>query len=220
LYTGIITEKKRTGEKFWNTVGKIAIKFLQGVFLFKIIYLNLRLTSIREPVKALEQYDVLVHSLKNKVYDYVYEDGDAFFACFEQALVEQARFRAQVRLEKSEVMIRLNFHIEGFLHLVCDRSLEPFEHPFVVEGLQILQFGAQEEELSDEMRVIPRGIDKINLAPYIYELIALQVPMKKLHPSLQNAPENEAKFIYSSENTQTAPEEIDPRWEKLKKLKN
>ncbi len=179
----------------------------------------MRLTCIKEPVKALVQYDVLVHSLKNKVYDYAYEDGDAFFACFEQALIEQARFKAKVRLEKSEVMIRLNFHIEGFLQLVCDRSLESFEHPFKVKGLQILQFGEQEEELSDEMRVIPRGIDKINLAPYIYELIALQVPMKKLHPSLQNAPESKEKFIYSSEDTEAQKEQIDPRWEKLKSLK-
>jgi uncharacterized protein len=78
--------------------------------------------------------------------------------------------------------------------------------------------------------IIPRDIQKLNLAQYIYEFIGLSIPMKKLHPKFQDEEdeddENETKLVYRSEDGKKDNKEneegdgIDPRWNALKDLKN
>jgi uncharacterized metal-binding protein YceD (DUF177 family) len=55
----------------------------------------------------------------------------------------------------------------------------------------------------------------------MYEFIALEIPIKKLHPRFEDETEDgtEGKIIYTSSTGQPDEETIDPRWEKLKKLK-
>jgi uncharacterized metal-binding protein YceD (DUF177 family) len=59
----------------------------------------------------------------------------------------------------------------------------------------------------------------------MYEFIVLSIPIKKLHPDLRNEDEDESdvKIVYSTstenEQEEKKEEDIDPRWEKLKKLK-
>jgi uncharacterized metal-binding protein YceD (DUF177 family) len=126
-------------------------------------------------------------------------------------------------LRKSEALLHLNFQIDGTLELVCDRSLEKFDHPFHTEGVQILRFSDHAEQINDEMELIPRGLAEISVAQYIYELISLSVPMKKLHPRFkedQDDSTDELKLVYSSEQKKKEVQEdnIDPRWEELKKI--
>jgi len=60
----------------------------------------------------------------------------------------------------------------------------------------------------------------------MYEFIGVEIPIKKLHPRFQEE-ENEddetnGKLIYTSSTDTTSGEDddqIDPRWEQLKKLK-
>jgi uncharacterized metal-binding protein YceD (DUF177 family) len=76
--------------------------------------------------------------------------------------------------------------------------------------------------------VIHRDTDSLELGQYIYEFIALEIPMKRLHPRYAGEPEDddaEGRIIYSSgdpsteNDSDTNNEDIDPRWEQLKKLK-
>jgi uncharacterized metal-binding protein YceD (DUF177 family) len=72
--------------------------------------------------------------------------------------------------------------------------------------------------------MIHRDSDTLELGQYMYEFINLAIPMKKLHPRYQDEVEDgeEVKLIYSSGTTSTdaeSDEDIDPRWDKLKKLK-
>jgi uncharacterized metal-binding protein YceD (DUF177 family) len=72
--------------------------------------------------------------------------------------------------------------------------------------------------------MIHRDSDSLELGQYIYEFINLEVPMKKLHPRYagEEDDDSEGKIIYSSGDQKGADEngeDIDPRWEKLKKLK-
>ena len=72
---------------------------------------------------------------------------------------------------------------------------------------------------------ISRDTVSLELGQYIYEFIALAIPLKKLHPRFQEEADEgdaEGKIVYSSsaEPTETKNgEEIDPRWNILKKLK-
>lgn len=128
-------------------------------------------------------------------------------------------------------MIQLHFHTEGSVGLVCDRSLEPYEEQFISDDRIILKFGDHNQELTDEIEIITRNTNRINIAGYIFEFIALSLPVKKIHPSLRtededmfSQDEDEVVLVYSSEKpedeeSESTDEKIDPRWEALKKLK-
>lgn len=158
------------------------------------------------------------------------ESGDAFFEELEQDIIESGHFKTHVELNKSATMIQLHFHSEGSVGLVCDRSLEPYEEPFITDDRIILKFGDQNQELTDEIEIIGRNTNRINIASYIFEFIALALPVKKIHPSLRSdedefsEDEDDVVLVYTSEmpeedeNEETS-EKIDPRWEALKKLK-
>jgi len=174
------------------------------------------------PVEKLSDYTIGIAKLQNKDYNFFWKGDTSFFETFEDSLVEKGSFEVNVLLRKSEALLHLQLAIKGELELVCDRSLEEFSYPFETEGIQILRFSDHAEPLSDEMELIPRGIAEINVAHYIYELIALAVPMKKLHPKLRAEENNEDLIlVYSSENKENELKEEnkpDPRWEELKKL--
>lgn len=180
-------------------------------------------------MKELKEFDIEIVKLSPKRHEYEFESGDSFFKNFEQNLIEDGKFNVKLLLDKSETMIQLRFHIVGTIQLICDRSLEVFDYPINLEQKLILKFGEESEELSDEIEIIPRNTQRINIAQYIFEFIGLSIPMKKLHPKFahEKYEENEEGIlVYRSE---TAPEEdvqpteeedIDPRWKILKNLNN
>ena len=74
--------------------------------------------------------------------------------------------------------------------------------------------------------MIHRESESLELGQYIFEFIALDVPMKKLHPRFEDEEEDDeavGKIIYSSAASDDGePGEegsTDPRWDILKKLK-
>jgi uncharacterized metal-binding protein YceD (DUF177 family) len=180
-------------------------------------------------VKELSKYNIDIYGLEDKLYEYDIESGNTFFEELEQDIIESGHFKTLVKLNKSATMIQLDFHTEGSVGLVCDRTLEPYEEAFVSEDKIILKFGERDQELTDEIEIINRNTNRINLARYIFEFIALSLPVKKIHPSLRNdedfsEDEEEIVLVYSSEapeseEDESTAEKIDPRWEALKKLK-
>ena len=182
---------------------------------------------LRNVVKELSKYNIGIYGLEDRPYEFEYEIGPAFFAEVPQDIIGKGDFRVQLRLEKSSTMIQLWFDIEGQAELTCDRSLEPFMEPVDTRQKMLLKFGDRDEELTEEISTIGRNTTQINVAGYIYEFIALALPMKKIHPDLrkgsdESEEEETESLIYSSEKQEAheTAEKTDPRWEALKKLKS
>ena len=171
------------------------------------------------------RFDIDIYSLSNKVYTYEYHLGDSFFQLFDSDLLEKGDLQAKVTLDKQSTLITANFQIKGTVQLECDRSLELFDHPLEANKMIIYQYGEEEEEVSEDIYTITTGTQKINIAHLLYEFIGLALPMKRLHPSLaeEEDPWVEGEIIFSSEPEKSdseEPEEVDPRWQKLRNLKN
>jgi uncharacterized protein len=169
-------------------------------------------------------YKVNIIGLSNKIHQFHYEIGDAFFREYGTGLVSQGTFTADVTLDKRETFIEARFVISGKANLVCDRSLDPFQHPVKVDKKVVFKYGDANEELSDEIIMIHRDSDSLELGQYMYEFIGLEIPIKKLHPRYagERDDDSEGKIIYTSgpEGSKNGEDEdIDPRWEQLKKLK-
>ncbi len=190
--------------------------------------------------KISKKYLLDISSLRSESYDFVFEGGDDLFALIKETLdvdieVEKGKFIANLRLVKSEVMVKIDFDIKGTLNLVCDRSLDEFEQPFEVQSLHVFKYGTTPEDYSDEITVISNGMQSVDMAPLLYELIALQIPMKKLHPRYKdedtkdsiiyvvesstknNNSKNNKKEVDTIETT-SKEQKIDPRWAKLADL--
>jgi uncharacterized protein len=171
-------------------------------------------------------YSVNIIRLSNKVHHFEYEFGDEFFREYGTDLVASGKFRVDVQLNKHETFIEADFKIKGTATLMCDRSLEPFDFPIWTTKKVLFKYGESDEEISDEIVMIHRDSVTLELGQYIYEFIGLAVPMKKLHPRFvaeesMEGQNNEGKIVYSSDNNENKDNDgdIDPRWDKLKKLK-
>jgi uncharacterized metal-binding protein YceD (DUF177 family) len=175
---------------------------------------------------GLKAFSVNIIGLSNKVHQFQYEFGDEFFAAYGSGLISKGQFKADVELNKHETFIEATFKITGHANLICDRSLDPFEYPIDFKKKIVFKYGDTDAELSDEIIMIHRDTDTLELGQYIYEFIGLEIPIKKLHPRYLDEMDMDdgaaGKIIYTSGESKNDPdddENIDPRWEILKKLK-
>jgi len=169
-------------------------------------------------MKKLSQYKIDIYGLSNATHHLQFQFDDAFFSLFEKSLIKKGKGICEVEVVKSSSMIELNLTIKGAIALICDRSLEVYDHKIETRHSLIYKYGDEEKELSENVFVIPKHTQELYIGSFLYEFISLEIPMKKLHPRFQNENDSD-ELIYSS--TVENPEEttIDPRWEILKKLK-
>jgi len=169
---------------------------------------------------GLSDYSVNIVGLAQKTHSFDFILGSAFFEKYGTEVVKTGQFDVKVVLNKKETLIEADFDIEGKAQLICDRSLDLFDHPMKINRRVIFKYGEVAKEVSDEVTVIPRDLQRLEVGQFLYEFIVLDVPIKKIHPRFQAEEENdeseEGKLIYQTEKSE---DEIDPRWEKLKKLK-
>jgi uncharacterized metal-binding protein YceD (DUF177 family) len=178
-------------------------------------------------VKQLRAFDIDIYKLSDKKHQYQYAIDAEFFENFPNSLIEKGNLQVMVTLDKKPRLIQVDFDITGTVTLVCDRSLEPFEHPLHIQEGLIFQYGEEEKALTDEITIITKNTQKINLAQDIYEFIGLAIPMKKIHPKFRteddDLPFTKGSVVFTTQqdaDTNNAPEATDPRWEALKKLRN
>ena len=125
------------------------------------------------------------------------------------------------------------------VHLTVKRSSMMFEIPIDTHNRLVVKFGKEYAEESDEVVVIPEEEGAINLAWFLYEFIALAVPMKHVHApgkcnkamssklkkhTARSSDETEDDFEDDMGGDDLALEDdgnaspADPRWDALKGL--
>ncbi|MBC6365970.1 DUF177 domain-containing protein [Algoriphagus sp. AK58] len=190
-------------------------------------------------MKFWKTFDIEVIKFKEGQHEIDFEIGDDFFQSFEDnEILEKGKLTVRVIMEKGVNLIELTFLINGTVELTCDRSLEVFDHPLNISEKMIYKYGSEEQEIDENVYMITRDTPSINVAQLIYEFILLALPAKKIHPDYRNELDDEEDYdteggyIYldnESENEVFTKDDgpkdeeskpIDPRWEKLLKLKN
>ncbi len=133
----------------------------------------------------LDTFKIDIFRLDNKQYVHEFEGDDVFFAQFEQDIISKGHFKAIVTLDKSETMIQMLYDIDALVELTCDKSLELYEEPIKVKHKIILKYADHTEEITDELMLIDRGTQQINIAQDLFDFIFLEIPIKKLHPKFR-----------------------------------
>ncbi|WP_226388873.1 YceD family protein [Penaeicola halotolerans] len=186
----------------------------------------------------LKQYNIDIYGLKEGIHSFEFEIKNDFFAYYENDIVKEGDLKALVTLNKTSTMINMTMEIDGKVSLTCDRSLEEFDFPIQITEKVIYKFGEEYKEVSEEIVIITRDTQSINVGQILFEIICLQVPVKKIHPDYRTEEDDDEDYlggvlVYSSEIAEDEdieevsegdesddPIEPDPRWSKLKDLKN
>ncbi len=171
----------------------------------------------------LREYDIRFVGLKAGVHDFSYEIDSSFFALFENALIEKGKLKAEAVLDKSETGMNFKLHLNGEIHLPCDRCLDTLSLPVDVTELLLIKFGNPDNS-TDEVMYLPESSISFNMAQFLYELASLQLPLRVVCGE-NRIPECGRQFDdYIEDEIPELEEEeepvTDPRWDALKKLKS
>ena len=172
--------------------------------------------------------------LKLGKHHFEYQISKEFFENFDYDEFQNSDIRVNLVLEKGSNLLELNFKHKGTVNVPCDLTSEDFDLPIKGKMKLIVRFGDEFNNDNEELLILPHGEFEIDVAQYIYEMIALSVPLKRVHPGVKDGTLqtealtklNELKVKDSSDSEQAKQikeeskqeEDIDPRWDKLKKL--
>jgi len=170
---------------------------------------------------------------------------DDFFAAID-GLIDRGQIKTTVDCKCTGSMYKFQIHSTGTIVVPCDRCLADLELRIDTTDELVAKIG---EEYSDdgECVIVPETEGYLNLAQFIYEFIALSMPITCCHEpgkcddsmmqelskhqaarsgqeddeseDFENEGESDEKRDKDSSGSPTDDEAIDPRWAALKKLK-
>ena len=176
-------------------------------------------------MKPIKEFTILFIGLKLGKHHFDYQIDKAFFEHFEYDDFNDVNILTELVFEKKTTLLELHFKISGAVNVNCDLSNEPYDQNIKGTFNLVVKFGEEYNDEHDDILIIPHGEYEINVAQYIYELIILSVPAKRIHPGIKDGSlksdilkkleELSPKAIKDNKNKS---EEVDPRWNTLKKL--
>ena len=159
--------------------------------------------------------------LKPGVYEYEYHLDNTFFEPFENDDLRECEVDFKVRLEKKERLMVFDFFFTGTTELECDRCLKKLSVPLSGEQTLFVKFGEVQENEDENVVYLPEDESMIDLAQWMYEFVAVTVPMVHIHPEDENGnPTCDPDMLKYLSADMAATEETDPRWDALKALKD
>ena len=175
-------------------------------------------------MKALKAYTIPFVGLKVGEHDFDYQIDNTFFQNFEYDEFNAVDVKIDLKFEKKTTLLELYFSAEGSVNINCDVTNEPYDQAIADKFKLVVKFGDEHNDDNDDILIVTHGEYEINVAQYIYELIVLAVPAKRIHPgvedgTLQSDILSKLDELSPGEDSKTkSSEAIDPRWNNLKKL--
>ena len=160
--------------------------------------------------------------LKQGKHEFEYTIDNTFFESFEYNEFNGADIKLNVTLNKMSTMMELEMKARGTVNVNCDLTSEAYDQKIKADLELVVKFGDEYNNDNDEILIIPHSEYQINIAQYVYEMLVLSVPLKKVHPgvldgTLQSEVLDKLEELQPKE-TKENKEDIDPRWDALKKL--
>ena len=182
------------------------------------------LGQIVAEMKVSNEFLIPFIGLKLGKHQFDYQIDKTFFDRFKYDDFESCDIKTTVVLEKKTTMLELHFKHKGTVNVSCDLTSEPFDLPIKGKIKLIVQFGDAFNDENEELLILPHGEHQVDISQYIYEMIVLSIPLKRVHPGVKNGTLQSEAFDKLQELTvkekkvEKKTEETDPRWDQLKKL--
>lgn len=173
-------------------------------------------------MKKRREFSIPFSGLKQGKHKFEYKINNEFFESFEYLEFNDATIEVEVDLNKLSTMLELEMNAKGMVNVYCDISSEPYDQSIEAQLELVVKFGDEFNDENDEILIIPHGEHQVNISQYLYEMLVLAVPSKRVHPGVLDGT-LKSKAIEKLEELQPKEEkeikgDSDPRWDALKKL--
>ncbi|MFY7987388.1 MAG: DUF177 domain-containing protein [Flavobacteriia bacterium] len=170
----------------------------------------------------LKEYLIPFVGLKIGKHQFDYQIDNTFFKNFDYDEFNAVSVKVNIVLEKKSTMLELDFKHKGTVNVPCDVSGEEFDLPIKGKLKLLVKFGDAFNNDNEELLILPHGEFQVNVAQYIYESIVLSVPLRRVHPGIKDGSLTDVidklESLSPKEQKEEQNNDIDPRWENLKKL--
>ena len=170
---------------------------------------------------SLEFLKIDLKSLKEEETSLEFDLNDSYFEALDDAEVKKGSLHVSVSIRKATGFFELSFHTAGTIIIPCDRCLDDMEQPVETDNRLVVKLGSEYSE-EDEIIVVPENEGILDMSWFIYEFVALVIPIRHVHaPGKCNPAMTQALEELSADRSsdEESAQEIDPRWEALLKLK-
>ena len=173
-------------------------------------------------MKHLKAFTIQFVGLKQGEHDFEYHIDNKFFEHFEYDDFNEVNLDLKVRLIKKATLLEFYFDVTGSVNINCDLTNEPFNHPLDADYQLVVKFGQEYNDDLDDILIIPYGEYEINIAQYVYELIVLAMPNKRVHPGVKDGTlkseilDKLDELSIKGEEEENTKHDTDPRWDGLK----
>ncbi len=172
-------------------------------------------------MKDLKHFNIPFTGLKEGSHLFEYLIDNKFFEAFNFDEYNDSDVKIQIDFVKKSTLMELNFTASGTVNIPCDTTGELFDQEIKAELPLLVKFGTEFNDENEEILILAHNSYEVNVAQYIYEMIVLAVPSKRIHPDVLNGTmESEAlKKLEELRNKKVkTAEKADPRRDKLKDL--
>lgn|SRR5574344_1693494 len=173
-----------------------------------------------------EEFRLRIAGMELGKYSYTIDCDESFFEIAGISDVQGGLLKLQIEMEILEKMVLVDLHFKGNLLLPCDRCLDPVDVPLdFTENLVVkLLPNIEEKQEEDNLWIINEKDYDIDLFHFAYESILLAFPIQVIHPDDENGnstcnPLMLEKIDELSRGANHSTDDIDPRWNALKKIK-
>ena len=172
-------------------------------------------------MKDLKQFNIQFVGLKEGKHLFEYVIGNTFFEAYNFDEYSNSSIQVSLDFVKKSTLFELIFTAKGFVEVPCDVTSELYNQEIESTLPLVVKFGPEFNDDNEEILILPHEAYEFNVAQFIYEMIVLSVPNKRVHPkvldgTMESETLNKLKELEIKE--EKTVEETDPRWDKLKNL--
>lgn len=174
-------------------------------------------------MKGLKEFNIQFVGLKEGNHKFQYQIDNTFFQEFEFDEFNETNVNVDIDFAKKSTFLELEFSVSGSVNIPCDVTGEDFDQEISGDLKLVIKFGPEFNDDNEEILIIPHDEYQVNVAQYIYELIILSVPTKRIHPDVENGTMKsevleKLKELEINKEKTVEEQTTDPRWDKLKDL--
>ena len=168
----------------------------------------------------IESFKIDLKALPQGVSILEFKLDDSYFKAIDAPDIQRGELSSSLSISRTDDFFELNFHTEGIVHIPCDICLDDMEQSIETDDRLLVRFGEDYSE-EDDLVIVAENEGILDVAWFIYEFIALNIPIKHVHaPGKCNPAMIEMLQEHSAARSGEEEEEIvDPRWAALLKLK-
>ncbi len=128
-------------------------------------------------------YKIPLKTLSQGTHTFEYVLDRKFFDAIDGEEVRKGNVSVTVNVKRTSSSFEFEFDIKGMVKVPCTRCLDDMKQEVDTRNRLIVKFGKEYSEESDEIVIIPEDEGEINIAWFLYEFIALSIPIKHVHPA-------------------------------------